>query len=135
MSGSSPDEPMRNIEPRGVSAVRSDAIPAFKQRNGDGPWREVFASGPDFRAVLLRLSPGTYLSPHRHRGNEVFVIHEGEAEFDFGGGRVEKAAPGAVLLAAEDQRHAIRVLGDQPLLLMCFLAPNNTPDDVVTCED
>ena len=68
---------------------------------------------------------------HSHpEGEEIFVIHEGRAEFDFGDGDIRAAGPGSVLYASAGQAHAIKVLGEEPLLMMCFMSIND-PDDTV----
>ena len=61
---------------------------------------------------------------------EVFVVHEGCAEFTFDDEPPVEAGPGSVLYAPRGSPHALRVVGDEPLLMMCFLAPN-LPDDEV----
>ena len=110
-----------------------DSFESIRQRNGDGPWRERVTASPQQRCLLLSWPPGYSNPPHYHPDvEEIFVIQEGRAEFDFGDGRVEAVGPGAVLYAAAGQRHAIRTLGDEPLLMLCFLAPN-IPDDQVEC--
>lgn len=68
---------------------------------------------------------------HSHpEGEEIFVIHEGRAEFDFDEGEKRAVGPGAVLYAAAGRPHAIKVLGEEPLLMMCFFSANYPSDTV-----
>lgn len=44
--------------------------------------------------------------------------------------RVTRAEPGSILFAPRGCRHGVHVVGGEPLLMMCFLAPN-IPDDEI----
>ena len=122
---------MPYAEPSSANNSQADTIEAVKARNGDGDWREVLTATPLHRSVLLQLSPGTHPRVHRHPDcEEIFVIHEGTAEFDFGDGQVHTVEPGMFLYAPKEQQHTFTVLGDKPLLMMCFLSCND-PDDTI----
>ena len=122
---------MPYVNPAEANNWDADAIAAIKARNGSGRWRERIVASPQQRVVLLHWPPGTDQPAHYHPGaEEIFVIHSGRAEFLFDDDQVVQAAPGAVLYASPRRRHALRVIGDEPLLMMCFLAPN-LPDDEV----
>lgn len=122
---------MPYAEPSSANNSLSDAVAAIKARNGDGDWREVLTATPRHRSVLLQLTPGTHPPTHEHPGGEeVFVIHEGTAEFDFGAGDLHAVGPGSVLYASAGQQHTFTVLGSDALLMMCFLSVNE-PDDTV----
>ena len=124
---------MPYVDPKDANNRLVDSVQAIKQRNGDGLWRERVTASPQERVLLHSWPPGHSNPPHYHpEVEEIFVIHEGRAEFDFGEGRVELAEPGAVLYTPVRQPHAIRVVGDERLLMMTFLAPN-VPDDEVAC--
>jgi len=106
--------------------VRFDAIRATQ---GEPPWRVPLAAGQTLRSVLLCWPAGHVAPPHRHpRAIEVFVILAGEAEFTFGNGEVHRASVGAQLFAPVGMSHAIRVVGDEPLLFVLALGPNQDND-------
>lgn len=122
---------MPYAEPSSANNSPADSIETVKARNGDGDWREVLTATSRHRSVLLQLPPGVHPRVHRHPGGEeIFVIHEGTAEFDFGDGQVRTVEPGTFLYAPAGQEHTFTVLGDKPLLMMCFLSCNE-PDDTV----
>jgi mannose-6-phosphate isomerase-like protein (cupin superfamily) len=110
-----------------------DAIEdAIARNSGRGDWREILTASTRHRSVLLHWTPGRSDALHVHpEGEEIFVIHEGRAEFDFDDGDIRTAGPGSVLYAPAGQAHAISVLGEEPLLMMCFMSIND-PDDTVT---
>ena len=91
---------MPYAEPSSANNSPADSIETVKARNGDGDWREVLTATSRHRSVLLQLPPGVHPRVHRHPGGEeIFVIHEGTAEFDFGDGRVRTVEPGTFLYA------------------------------------
>lgn len=119
------------VDPATANNLTHDAIAAIKQRNGSGTWRERISATTEHRSVLLHWAPGTAQAAHYHPDcEEVFVVHEGRVEFTFDDEQPVLAQPGAVLYAPRGSRHSLRVVGNEPLLMMCFLAPN-LPDDEV----
>lgn len=109
-----------------AAAVDVDAIRA---RQGDPPWRVPLAAGPSLRSVLLCWPAGYAAPPHRHpRAIEVFLVLEGEAEFTFDGRDVRRAGAGTHVFAPVGVSHAIRVVGDRPLLFLVALGPNEDHD-------
>jgi len=106
--------------------VRFDAIRATQ---GEPPWRVPLAAGQTLRSVLLCWPAGHVAPPHRHpRAIEVFVILAGEAEFTFDGTSTVRARRGTHLFAPAGVSHAIRVVGDIPLLFLVALGPNEDYD-------
>jgi mannose-6-phosphate isomerase-like protein (cupin superfamily) len=125
---------MPYADPAEANNRLADGIEELKARHGDEDWREVLTASPRHRSVLLRWRPGRSDAMHSHpEGEEIFVIHEGRAEFDFDGGDIRTVGPGSVLYAPAGQAHAIRVLGKEPLLMMCFFSANY-PDDTVASQ-
>ena len=119
------------VDPATANNLSSDAIASIKLRNGSGTWRERISATNEHRTVLLHWPPGTAQAAHYHPAcEEVFVIHEGCAEFTFNDDEPVQAHPGAVLYAPRRSRHSVRVVGDEPLLMMCFLAPNLSDDEI-----
>lgn len=112
-----------------------DSVDAVKRRNGPGAWREPIAASPELRSVLQRWLPGEQVKPHRHAlAGELFLVIEGRAEVEIGGGPSKIAGPGSILYAPRGQCHAFRVMGDEPMLMLCFLA-SNSPGDSAQCEE
>jgi len=104
-------------------------VEEIKARQGDPPWRVPLAAGPSLRSVLLCWPAGHWAPPHRHpRAIEVFVVLEGEAEFTFDGTSTVRARRGTHLFAPAGVSHAIRVVGDIPLLFLVALGPNEDYD-------
>ena len=126
---------MPYVVPSEANNSRCDSIQAIMERNGPGLWREQVTASPEHRVLLLSWPPGYDNSTHYHPDAiEVFVIHNGRAEFEFADGQLVDAKPGSILYTSPgfEQRHAIRVVGDEPLVMLCFLSPN-APDDTVDC--
>ncbi len=124
---------MPYADPADANNEMADAIEDAKARNGGREWREILTATTRHRSVLLQWSPGKRAPMHSHpEGEEIFVIHEGRAEFDFGDGEVRTAGPGSVLYAPAGQAHAINVAGDEPLLMMCFFSANYPGDTVAS---
>jgi mannose-6-phosphate isomerase-like protein (cupin superfamily) len=122
---------MPYVEPADANNQEADAIEAIKARNGSGNWRERIVASSRQRVVLLQWLPGTVHAPHHHPdAEEIFVVHAGRAEFTFDDDQIVPAEPGAVLYAEVGRRHGLRVVGDEPLLMMCFMAPNAADDQV-----
>ena len=125
---------MPYVDPKDANNRLTDSLVEIKRRNGDGLWRELISASPRGRTVLHCWPPGTAQSAHYHPDTEeIFVIPEGFAEFDFGDGQIMKGEPGAIFYAPVGQRHSLSAVGDGPLIMMCFLAPN-IPDDEVDCS-
>ena len=122
---------MPYADPSAAKNRLTDSIEAIRARNGSGDWREVLTATFRHRSVLLQCIPGTHPPVHRHpAGDEIFVVHEGQAEFDFGGGDVRLAGPGSVFYAPAGRQHTFTVIGSEPLLMMCFLSANDADDTV-----
>ncbi|HJN39733.1 MAG TPA: cupin domain-containing protein [Chloroflexota bacterium] len=120
---------MPYADPASANNRLEDAVGAATARHGDGKWREILTATVRHRSVLLHWPPGSSDPMHVHpEGEEIFVIHEGRAEFDFGEGDRRTVGPGSVLYAPTGQAHAIKVVGDEALLMMCFMSINE-PDD------
>ena len=119
------------VDPSEANNQFADSFSSIKTRNGAGLWRERMSATHQHRTVLLHWPAGMHQDAHYHPDcEEVFVVFEGSAEFTFDQEETVRAVPGSVLYAPRHCRHAIRVVGDAPLLMMCFLAPN-IPDDEI----
>ena len=123
---------MPYADPATANNLLADSIESIKARNGNGEWREVLTATKRHRSVLLHWLPGNAQPSHMHpHSEEIFVVHDGQVEIDFGSGRVERAGPGGILYAGAQTPHAVRVAGDRPLLMMCFLSRNEPDSDTI----
>ena len=82
---------------------------------------------PDIRARFLRMEPGETSSLHSHDlGEEIFLVLEGQAEFEIQGHR-EILGTGQLCLAARDEIHAVRCVGDQTMTMYLSVTPHIEP--------
>lgn len=106
---------------------------ALAAESGPGTWRRALVGDDATRWVLLGWEPGFATVPHRHpRASEVFLVLEGRLGLRLGDHPEIEAAPGTVLLARRDEVHALRTIGEERLLLIASVAPNeNEPDETI----
>ena len=82
---------------------------------------------PEVRSRFMRMEPGTVATRHSHDlGHEVFLVLEGQAEFEIDGDRAV-LGPGQLCFARADQMHQVRVVGDQPMTLYLSVTPHLEP--------
>ncbi|MEZ4563122.1 MAG: cupin domain-containing protein [Thermomicrobiales bacterium] len=82
---------------------------------------------PDIRSRFLRMEPGEVGGRHSHDlGQEVFLILEGECEFEIDGERAV-LGPGQMCFAAANQMHQVRTVGDQPMTMYLSVTPHIEP--------
>lgn len=82
---------------------------------------------PEIRSRFLRMEPGTVAARHSHDlGHEVFLVLEGQAEFEIDGERAV-LGPGQMCFARADQMHQVRVVGDKPMTLYLSVTPHLEP--------
>jgi mannose-6-phosphate isomerase-like protein (cupin superfamily) len=88
--------------------------------------RNVFIT-PEIRSRFQRLEPGTVMLPHSHDlGHEVWVVMEGEVEFEIAGERAV-VRPGQMVVARVDEPHVLRVPGDRAATVYLSVTPHITP--------
>ena len=88
---------------------------------------------PQIRARLMRIPVGELSGGrqvgggHTHDlGHEVFLVLQGQAEFEIDG--VEQVlCPGQMCIALTDERHSIRNVGDEPVILYLSVTPHIQP--------
>lgn len=83
---------------------------------------------PEIRARLYHMKPGQVDGRHSHDlGHEVFLILEGQAEFNIKG--VKKVlGPGQMCIALADEIHQVRnLLPDQPTIMYLSVTPHIHP--------
>lgn len=82
---------------------------------------------PDIRSRFLRMEPGEVATRHSHDlGQEVFLVLEGQCEFEIEGERAI-LGPGQMCFAAVDQLHQVRTVGDQPMTMYLSVTPHIEP--------
>lgn len=82
---------------------------------------------PDIRSRFLRMEPGEVGGRHSHDlGQEVFLILEGECEFEIEGERAV-LGPGQMCFAAANQMHQVRTVGDRPMTMYLSVTPHIEP--------
>jgi quercetin dioxygenase-like cupin family protein len=83
---------------------------------------------PEIRARLYHMKPGQVDGRHSHDlGHEVFLILEGQAEFNING--VKKVlGPGEMCIALADEIHQVRnLLPDKPTIMYLSVTPHVHP--------
>jgi quercetin dioxygenase-like cupin family protein len=83
---------------------------------------------PEIRARLYHMAPGQVDRRHSHDlGHEIFLILEGEAEFNING--VKKVlGPGQMCVALADEIHQVRnLLPDRPTIMYLSVTPHIHP--------
>jgi quercetin dioxygenase-like cupin family protein len=92
---------------------------------GPGPWRLSLVGDDGVRAVLLGWPPGFITVPHQHpRASEMFVVQAGRLGFRLASAAEEEAGPGSFLVARPGEFHGLRVIGNEPLVLLAIVGPN-----------
>ncbi len=91
---------------------------------------------PEIRARIMRMEPGSeFNSRHSHDlGHEVFLIFQGKMEFEIDG-ETQILEPGQLCFALRDQPHAVRVIGDDPVILYLSVTPHVMPTHTGRTQD
>jgi quercetin dioxygenase-like cupin family protein len=112
-------------------------LDALARANGAGPWRVSLVGDPGVRAVLLGWPPGFAAIPHRHPGaSELFVVRSGRMGFRLADQPEIEVGPGSFLVARPDELHGLRVIGDEPLVLLAAVGPNeDRPDEAIEAPE
>ena len=77
---------------------------------------------PSMMFFNIMVKPGTYLGHHRHIGNdEILYILSGMCE-SFQDGLVSVVQAGVAILVKSGQSHAMRVIGDEDMEFLGFVA-------------
>ena len=112
-------------------------LAALTAEAGPGTWRQRLIADETTRWVLLAWDSGTASVAHRHpHASETFLVLEGRLAARIGDGPEVEAGPGSLLFAPRDAIHALRVVGDERLLLIASVAPNeDVPDETIDEPD
>ena len=96
--------------------------------------RNIFVT-PQIRSRFLRFEVGTVAQRHSHDlGHEIFLVLSGRAEFEIDGEKAE-VGPGQLCIAAADQHHQVRVLGDEPMIMYLSVTPHLQPTHTMWTND
>ena len=99
-------------------------------RHGPPPFRVPLIASPAIRVVLWGWLPGHVSVPHAHpRAEEMFHVLSGVAVFTFAGEPDRTVGRGTVVVAPRGVAHAIRVVGDDPFVMLIAVAPNEDAAD------
>jgi quercetin dioxygenase-like cupin family protein len=90
---------------------------------------------PQIRSRFLRMEIGQYNKGHTHDlGHEIFLILQGQAEFEIEGEK-EVLGPGQLCVALVDQIHAVRNVGDVPVIMYLSVTPHIQPTHTMWTDD
>jgi len=121
---------MPHVAAHEVAETAGATLEEIAARHGPPPFRVPLIASPAIRVVLWGWQPGHVTVPHRHpRAEEMFHVLAGRATFSFAGRADRIVGPGTVLVAPRDVAHAIRVLGDEPFVMLIAVAPNEDAAD------
>jgi quercetin dioxygenase-like cupin family protein len=82
---------------------------------------------PEIRSRFLRMEPGYTAPRHSHDlGHEVFLVLDGQAEFDIDG-ECAVLGPGQMCFARAGQMHQVKVVGDHPMTMYLSVTPHVEP--------
>jgi quercetin dioxygenase-like cupin family protein len=83
---------------------------------------------PEMRSRILKMEPGQgFNARHSHDlGHEVFLILQGEAEFEIDG-ETKTVGPGQLCFARIDQPHSVRVVSEEPVIMYLSVTPHILP--------
>jgi quercetin dioxygenase-like cupin family protein len=82
---------------------------------------------PEIRSRFMKLEPGQVSPFHSHDlGHEIFLILEGQCEFEMDGER-KVLGPGQMCYARADQLHQVRTIGDKPMIMYLSVTPHIEP--------
>jgi quercetin dioxygenase-like cupin family protein len=96
--------------------------------------KNVFIS-PNVRGRFLRMEPGEIGPRHSHDvGEELFLILEGECEFEIEGERAV-LGPGQLCYTRVNQLHEVRVVGDEPMTMFLTVTPHIEPTHTFWDDD
>ena len=96
------------------------------------PSSRCLVASDRLRVVLLKLPEGVRPAHIHPYADEVIEVVSGVVGATFADRAEQIVQPGDLLLAMRGVRHQIRVVGPEPAVLLCIVAPNvDTPDEQV----
>ncbi len=90
-----------------------------------GPWRHPVLADGDVRVVLIGWAPGFMSVPHHHPyATETFQVLAGRLGFRLDDRAELALGPGDIAIAQRGEVHGLRVLGDELLVFLASVSPN-----------
>jgi mannose-6-phosphate isomerase-like protein (cupin superfamily) len=87
------------------------------------------------RAGYARWEPGFECDYHCHQdADEVFVFLAGQCEITVEG-ESQVCGPGETVYTSPGQRHKLKAIGPDPLVMFLVVAPNHSPTHTITYAD
>lgn len=97
--------------------------------------RTNFPEGHTVNFNIIEVPNGTSASPHVHPGLELTYVLDGEFDLVTKGKPDQRFKPGMSYMVADKDVHFARVLGNQPIKLLCvFIQESSKPVAVVVGE-
>lgn len=82
---------------------------------------------PQIRSRFLKMKVGQFNKSHTHDlGHEIFLILQGQAEFDIEGHK-EVLGPGQMCIALTDEAHTVENVGDDEVIMYLSVTPHIQP--------
>jgi quercetin dioxygenase-like cupin family protein len=120
------------VAPEDANNKLVDSLDEVKARNGDPPWREMELATERFRMVVLCWPPGFVYPKHYHpRADEFWLVREGKVRVAFDDEPATVAGPGSVLFAEKGTVHEMAAIGEEPLIMIAVVIPNEPDDDIL----
>jgi len=108
-----------------------ETIEEIKARSLSLQWRERVLATGRFRLLVLCWPSGFSHPTHYHpRADEIWYIYEGKLKVSFNEGPTLVAEPGSILFAEKGTTHDMISVGEDPLVMLVFVAPNEPDDEV-----
>ncbi len=122
---------MPYLRPEDANNKLIETIEQMKARNPSMPWRERVLATGRFR-MLVHCWPSGFGHPtHYHpRADEIWYIYEGRLKVTFNEGPTLVAESGSILFAKRGTTHDMISVGEDPLVMLVFVAPNEPDDEV-----
>ena len=90
---------------------------------------------PQIRSRFLKMVVGQFNQSHTHDlGHEIFLILQGQAEFEIDGHK-QVVGPGQLCLALTDEPHTVRNVGDDEVIMYLSVTPHILPTHTYWSED
>lgn len=122
---------MPYVAPEEANNRLLDTVGEIAARHESPPWREKVLATERFR-LLVHCWPAGFCHPkHYHpRADEVWYICQGKLKVTFYEGPTLVAGPGNILFAKKGTAHDMVSVGESPLVMLVFVAPNEPDDEV-----
>ena len=90
---------------------------------------------PQIRCRFMKMEVGQAAAGHTHDlGHEIFLILQGQAEFEVAGERAT-LGPGEFCIALADQYHSVRNVGDEEVIMFLSVTPHIQPTHTFWNDD